>query len=31
MTKEYAKSPYTESLRSVRAGYWRCFPLSEIR
>ena len=30
MTKEYAKSPYTESLRSVQAGYWRCFPLSEI-
>ena len=30
MTKEYAKSPYSESLRVVRAGYWRCFPLSEI-
>ena len=30
MTKEYAKSLYSESLRLVRAGYWHCFPLSEI-
>ena len=31
MTKEYANSYLTESLRSVWADRWRCFPLSEIR